>query len=254
MKNLLKWYKRCIPIAFLLVCITIAMVIQPLTSKPAPEEEGAAYEYDAVELKVFPVEIMEHREGELVFSISIEDYVESYNGYYWKDQKSRYLLPSAEWRSQKYDTGIHSNYETIYYYFTENEQLCALPSISVYVPTDGDYIQEMTVNFDWHSYMEEMYERYEQICFYTLKVFFPTLSDEKVIALYSEVNRLGSTNVFSSDAWYSKDAVPCALFYKDGIGVFPYSAIGSWQSLCIVPVTEEMMIDFEQKGVAIYEI
>lgn len=49
--------------------------------------------------------------------------IDSYNGYYWNDKNIRYLLPSTEWRSQLYDTAIHSNYETKYYNFTEDEKL-----------------------------------------------------------------------------------------------------------------------------------
>ena len=92
------------------------------------------------------------------------------------------------------------------------------------------------------------------MCFYTLKVFFPDLSDEKIVDLYKEANRLGNINVFSSENWYDTGAVPYALFYKDGIGVYPYFAIGDWQRLCIIPITQETLNEFEEKGVNIFEI
>lgn len=206
------------------------------------------------EIKKLNINILNNREDELVFNISIDDYIDSYNGYYWNDNKARYLLPSDEWCTQIYDTSIHSNHETIYYYFTEDKDIWSLPTISVYAPTNKDYVQEITVNFDWHSYTENMYELYEQMCFYSLKAVFSELTDEQIINLYSEANSLGYENVYSSEEWYSKDSVPYALFYKDNVGVYPYFAIGSWQHLCIIPVTEETINEFEQKGVKIYEI
>lgn len=206
------------------------------------------------DMKELNIEVMDNREDELVFSFSIEDFIDSYNGYYWNDKNSRYLLPSSEWRCSTYETGIHSSHETLYYNFTEDEKIWSLPTISVYVPTNADYIQEITVNFDEHSYTESMYELYEQMCFYTLKMFFPDLSNEAIIDLYTEANKLGNINVFSSENWYSSESVPCALFYKDGIGVYPYFAIGDWEYLCIVPVTQETIAQFEQEGVEIIEI
>lgn len=206
------------------------------------------------EIKKLDINVLNNREDELVFNISIDDYIDSYNGYYWSDNKARYLLPSDEWRTQIYDTSIHSNHETIYYYFTEDEELWTLPTISVYVPIDKDYVQEITINFDWHSYTENMYELYEQMCFYSLKAVFSELTDEQIINLYSEANSLGYENVFSSEEWYSKDSVPYVLFYKDNVGVYPYFAIGSWQRLCIIPVTEYTINEFKKKGVKIYEV
>lgn len=206
------------------------------------------------EIKELNIGVLNNREDELVFSISIEDFIDSYNGYYWKDKNSRYLLPSSEWRCFTYDTGIHSDHETFYYNFTADEKVWSLPTISVYAPTNADYIQEITVNFDEHSYTESLYESYEEMCFYTLKVFFPDLSDEKIVDLYKEANRLGNINVFSSENWYDTGAVPYALFYKDGIGVYPYFAIGDWQRLCIIPITQETLNEFEEKGVNIFEI
>lgn len=217
------------------------------------EEKGALLNKKA-EIRQFDINVLQNRENELVFSISINDYIDGYNGFHWRDYKTRYLLPTDKWRTQILDTAIHSEHETIYYNFTEDEKVWPLPTISVYVPTNEEYIQEVTVNFDWHSYTENMYTLYEEMCLYTLKIFFPDLSDERIIELYKEVNAVGYENVFSSDKWYSKDSVPYALYYRGNIAIYPYFAIGSWQNLCIIPVTEDTIKEFEQKGVIINEI
>ncbi|MCI6850047.1 MAG: hypothetical protein MR883_00850, partial [Clostridiales bacterium] len=77
---------------------------------------------------------------------------------------------------------------------------------------------------------------------------------ETIYGLCTEIITLGNQNVFSSDAWYGRGAVPYALFYKDGIGIYPYFAIGDWEHFCIIPVTEETVAEFKQKGVEIHEI
>ncbi len=127
----------------------------------------------------------ENRKNELVFTISIDDFISSYNGFYWSDHKSLYLSDSSEWVCFKYDSTAHSNYETDYYRFSEDEKIWSLPTISVYVPTNSDYIQEITLDFDDHGYTEWMYNLYKEICFYTFKVLFTDFEDSKIIRLYN---------------------------------------------------------------------
>jgi hypothetical protein len=206
------------------------------------------------EIKQLDVTTIKNRKDELVFSISMTDFIDSYNGYYWNDQEERYLPPTSEWRSVMYKTSIHSNHETIYYNFTKNEKIWSLPSISVYVPTNGDYIQEVTIDFDDHSFTEEMHDLYEKMCFYALKVFFPQLENEKIIELYKTMNSLAYDNIFPNAQGYGSNPIPCALYYKDNIGIYPYFAIGESVHLCIIPVSQETLDYFEKKGVKIHEI
>lgn len=207
-----------------------------------------------VETGALGIQVMENRKNELVFTISTSDYVESYNSYYKIDYCRSLLPPVSQWQCFTYDSAIHSEYETKCYSFTEDEHVYSLPTITVYVPTNGDYIQEITVNFDEHSYSESGFAHYKEMCYYTMKVFFPNLPDESILDLCSEIIAMGNQNVFSSDEWYDKDAVPFVLFHKDGIGVYPYFAIGDWEHFCIIPVTEEIIAEFEKKGVQIHEI
>lgn len=141
-----------------------------------------------------------------------------------------------------------------YFYFTPDEQVHTLPTVAVYIPTNDDCIQEVTVNFDEHSYTESGYHLFQEMCGYTMRVFFPDLPDDTVSAVCSEIISSGNQNVFSSDEWYDVGSVPSVLFHKNGIGVYPYFAIGDWERFCIIPVTEELLTDFDQKGVELHEI
>ena len=207
-----------------------------------------------VETGALDIQVMENRKNELVFTISTSDYVESYNSYYKVDYCRSLLPPVSQWQCFTYDSAIHSEYETKCYSFTEDEHAYSLPTITVYVPTNDDYIQQITVNFDEHSFTQSGFEQYKEMCYYTMKVFFPDLSDARIMDLCAEIVALGNQNVFSSDEWFSKNAVPFALFYREGIGVYPYFAIGDWEHFCIIPVTEETVIEFGEKGVQIHEI
>ena len=207
-----------------------------------------------VENGALDIQVMENRKNELVFTISTSDYVESYNSYYKVDYCRSLLPPVSQWQCFTYDSAIHSEYETKCYSFTEDEHVYSLPTITVYVPTNDDYIQQITVNFDEHSFTQSGFEQYKEMCYYTMKVFFPDLSDARIMDLCAEIVALGNQNVFSSYEWFSKNAVPFALFYREGIGVYPYFAIGDWEHFCIIPVTEETVTEFGEKGVQIHEI
>lgn len=207
-----------------------------------------------VETGALDIQVMENRKNELVFMISTSDYVESYNSYYKVDYCRSLLPPVSQWQCVTYDSAIHSEYETKCYSFTEDAHVYSLPTITVYVPTNDDYIQQITVNFDEHSFTQSGFEQYKEMCYYTMKVFFPDLSDARIMDLCAEIVALGNQNVFSSDEWFSKNAVPFALFYREGIGVYPYFAIGDWEHFCIIPVTEETVTEFGEKGVQIHEI
>lgn len=215
------------------------------------EDESTASQ---VENGALDIQVMENRKNELVFTISTSDYVESYNSYYKVDYCRSLLPPVSQWQCFTYDSAIHSEYETKCYSFTEDEHVYSLPTITVYVPTNDDYIQQITVNFDEHSFTQSGFEQYKEMCYYTMKVFFPDLSDARIMDLCAEIVALGNQNVFSSDEWFSKNAVPFALFYREGIGVYPYFAIGDWEHFCIIPVTEETVTEFGEKGVQIHEI
>ncbi len=205
------------------------------------------------EIKKLDTSVLNNRTDELVFSFSIDDFIESYNNLYVKDKKKTYLTSSSIWTCLVHENSIHSNHETYDYYFTENESNQTLPIIEVYVPSNNDYVQEIVINFDYHSYMEKNYNLYEEMCFYTLKSLLNETNDKEIIKLYKNINQLAEDNIFSSEEWYKNGAVPRVIYYRNGVGVYPYFAIGQHMKLCVIPVTEQTISEFKQKGVDIYK-
>lgn len=237
-------------------CVLFALVLLLCAGCGTSEEteSGAAVSKQETQIEPLEIEVMENRESELVFSISIDDYIKSFNNYYELDHYDSYLAPKSQWRSRTDETGIHSAHETVLYNFTEDEEKWSLPTVTVYAPSNADYIQAITLDFDDHSYTDAMFELYEELCFCTLKVFFPDLADEKLSELITTLDNLAHENVVPNEQGYSSESVPCAIYYKDGVGLYPYFAIGERVHLCIIPVTEESLEEFEQKGVEVYEI
>ena len=61
-----------------------------------------------------------------------------------KYKHADYLLPASQWSRETYDNAIHSSHPTVYYEFSEDPQKWLLPTMTVYVPTNSDVIQEIT--------------------------------------------------------------------------------------------------------------
>lgn len=206
------------------------------------------------DVNLLTIEAIAYRPDELVFSISKDDFVDSYDRVYLEDNESAYFLDAFAWRLQIEESGIHSPYKTHCFHFTEDETIWSMPTLDVYMTEDEAYIQEISLNFDEHSFQPSMYEKYEKMCFYTLKVFFPDLSEGKIKALYTKINELARDNMLPHDQGYHEGIAPKALFYRKGVGVYPYFAAGECVHLCIMPVTTEIIENYEREGVEIHEI
>ncbi len=199
-------------------------------------------------------EAAENRAGEWVFRFSVTDFIESFNSGLAQDQRSMALGPVSQWKCFTYEEGIHSDHQTQVLEYINDPEIWSQPTVTVYVPTNGDYVQEVTVNFDDHAYSEALYRNFETLCFYTLKVFFPDMEDAQIVSLYREVNDLCGGQVLEHEQGYQNGSVPQALFHKDGIGVYAYAALGEWQHMCVIPITGKLLAEYEEKGTAIYEI
>ncbi len=212
------------------------------------QSEALKEEKEAISLDVTTIE---NGDNQLVFDISMDDFIKSYNSRYHRDHGEDYLPPAQEWPF--YNTmAIHSANEVLCYHFSEDEDIRAIPKISVFIPETDDHIQQIIISYDDHSYSIPTYEMYEAMCNYTLKTMLPELEDDEARELCSQINILADENI--SNMPYSSDAVPVALYHKQGIGVYPYYCIGEELRFCIIPVNEELLLEFEEQGTDVYQI
>lgn len=126
--------------------------------------------------------------------------------------------------------------------------------MSLYTQTNSDMIQEVCLNYDEHSYSEATYALYEEMCYYTLKVFLPELSEDEIISLYKEVNEIGEKHIFPHENGYTNQSIPYAILYKDSVGIYPYFAVGESLHLCIIPINDEVLEYYGSLGSQIKEI
>lgn len=190
-----------------------------------------------------------------VFAATLDDYIRCYNSLFEQKAGEGYFPPdSSRWQSSSLKNGIHSRYPSRQFRFSEDEAVYSLPTVTVYTPMEDRSIQEITLNFDEHSYTEDGFQRFHQLCADSLRVFFPDLTEAQASDLADRIISLGNENVFGSDAWFGSNAVPQGLFYRDGVGIYPYFAIGDWERFCIIPVTAERLQEFKEKGVVLYTL
>ena len=200
------------------------------------------------------VEIAENRTEEFVFTLTPDEYIQCFNEKYRSDYHRDYLDSLTKWRKESYKRGVHSSYETVCYDFSEDYTVWTLPTISVYTASDSNLIQEITINFDDHSYQPDMYALYEEICYYTLQVFYPDADNETLTWLYQMMNNHAYQNMLPNGQGFQADCVPLILYHHNGIGVYSYASIGESMHFCVIPVTETTLRNFNANGTEIHEI
>ena len=187
-----------------------------------------------------------------VFSLAADDFIDLYNGYYRKDHGDDCIKPLSDWYFYVQHYGrLEGN---MHYEFTADKRIWTLPTISIYTPEKEMNIKELTVNFDDHSYTDKMYEQYEEMCFYTLKVFFPHLDKKEITALYKEIIKRAYEKVFQGEEGFQSGNPPSDLYYEGKIGVYPYFAYGESVRICVVPVTKRLINTYKKKGTVIHKI
>lgn len=186
----------------------------------------------------------------LVFSL--EEFIDCYNANYYRDHGKNYIQPYSEWYSYIQDFGRYQ--DDMHYEFTADKKIWTLPTITAYTPQDETVIKELTVNFDDHSYTEKMYKKYEEMCFYTLKVFFPDMDEKEITKISKKLNKKAYDNIFQNKQGFHSDHPPSDLYYSNGVGVYPYFAYGESVRICIIPVTKKVIKSYQKKGVKIHKL
>ena len=188
------------------------------------------------------------------FSASIEDFIRCFNGVFGQATGEAYFPDVSRWNCSSVQKGIHSPYPARQFRFFEDESVYSLPTVTVYTPMEERCIQEITINFDEHSYTEAGFRRFRRLCVCAIRTFIPGMQEKAAEELCDEILGLGSQNIFESSAWFGNGAVPSAIYYQDGIGIYPYDAIGDWRRFCIIPVTQARLKEFEQEGAVLHEM
>ena len=100
-----------------------------------------------------------------VFNFTLEDFIASYNGYYWQDEGVRYLLAAEDWQQENLEQTVQSTEPATRYYYRADAEKWTLPQLRVTVPEGSDKVEEVAVCYDEHSYSEASYALFEKDCF-----------------------------------------------------------------------------------------
>ena len=242
----------CVSAVLLLLGVFLWLWVRSQTGSDNPDEDPLFSMEDFIPL--LDTSLSPGHEDEVIFSATLDEFIACFNSRFERELGPNYFLPALDWNIRDYSVGIHSQYPVRQFRFSEDETVAALPTVTVYTPMEDHRIGLLTVNFDEHSYTEVGFQRYRQLCACVVKLFVPDFTDEAALKFCDQVISLGNQNVFESDAWYASGAVPAGLYYRGEIGVYPYFAIGDWQHFCVMPVTEQILKDFSEKGVMLYEV
>ena len=133
---------------------------------------------EPVEVVELDIGVTEIAHNELAFTITLDEFISSFNSYYFQHHNKAYFEKVSKWQKHSNGHELFLSSEVTGYSFTQDPQIWSLPRVSVYFPSGSDYIQQIVLTFDDHGYQASMYELYQEICFYTLKVFalkWPTM-------------------------------------------------------------------------------
>ncbi|MCD8357446.1 MAG: hypothetical protein LUE11_12900 [Clostridia bacterium] len=216
---------------------------------PVSEDEQAAQLLAEAPHKIEDLNFIAVEQGADIqtFSVSIDDFISTYNGYYYKNHGESFLYASSQWTifDQNSDDRISC------YRFQQNANRLSEPTISIYVSKEDEYIEKITLDFDDHGYTEWAYELYQQECYYTFKTLFPDYSDDDIVQLFDRIYNLAGEDIcFITE---KEEIEPAILYYKGEIGLYPYYAAGMVH-ICIIPVTQNNLEEYTSKGVEVHEI
>lgn len=217
----------------------------PLGNSPAPQNEPILDDL------IFGVE--NYREDGLIFTITADDFIASYNSLYYTDHGEDFILPLRDWVCFSYPDSPFSPYETRYYRFQSDVRWYSEPTIALYIPADSNLVQEITFDYSLHGYTERGYELFIQECTYAFKALFPEYEESEITALFTELRERADEPYTYSTCFSYLDVSFPFLFYKDNIGLFSCS-VGQTIHVCVVPVTQELLDSLTANNVEILEL
>ncbi len=193
-----------------------------------------------------------HMEDELAFSFDRNQFMAALDKCYADNRGKRFISDTAVWTAVTCKSTPHSKQKSIGYVFTNDAEVQALPTITLYTQLKDSKVQLITINFDEHSFETSMKEMYDDMCFYALKLIYKEIEDKTLLDISKDIYT--KAQKYITDVPYTQGSLPSILYYKDDVGVYPYFQVGSWVRMCIIPVDQELIEYYENKGVEVIKI
>lgn len=121
--------------------------------------------------------------------------------------------------------------------YPDEENILTLPTLSM-VSADNEYIKNVSLSYDWHSYSDETLSKYQKMCYYSVKVFFPEMPDAKITKLCDNIINTGYENPVDAKAMRFS-----AYFCSGDIEIKTRYALGQSQIIIILPLIQDEILE-----------
>lgn len=197
----------------------------------------------------------EEQSGILTFSSSPAGYIDSYNGIFYAEKHMRYFPKLEKWYGYRYDVPARNEPQLIHYYFTEDTYDTACPKMSVYTVGADQSVQRIEICYDDSYDSQGMWILQQDMFKYTLNALF---ENPAVYQARDDIYRTLTASAYGNSCSNFDDAVPGAavkiLCYQGSVGIYAYVIGGFELHICFVPLTEELLREYERQGVTLYDI
>ena len=192
--------------------------------------------------------------GESVFAIPIEDFIDCYNRVYLQTHEIGYLNSTNSENWYCFD-GLSPcfGYESVRYYYTADKTVLPMPTISVYAP-DNDEIYEIRMVFDHHGYQDRFHELFRKLCICMEKMMMPELSTAEAETLFETLYAQSDDNFFGDHSAFDDPERPKlhAVYQDKNIGMYCFYGAGTIE-ICFVPLTAHSIVFLEENGIALLD-
>ena len=121
----------------------------------------------------------------------------------------------------------------------------------MYISKKSGDLLEVELNYNEHDYRESTWELHDEMCATALTILMPDLTPNDAMKLVVEVNELSEEHMAPRGEKYGRKTVPSVLICRNGIGVYPYFEEGSRSHFCVIPIDDEVITEFREKGTEI---
>lgn len=253
-----KWVKKmakiitCIRImlgAFLLLSLTACTIAEDTASES--QTQGSSRNIQESSDTGDSVRVQRNGENDLVVDMTVQELVARWNAVCDREATPDACLPSLEqFETYVEDTSIPSDHRTRHYVYTPGDTRF-YPVLNVYVSEESGQLLQIELNYNEHDLRDETWKLHEEMCFAATGVLMPDLGAKDLTILCREVNALAAEKIVPHEKHFGKDMVPGVLICHNGIGVYPYFAVGSRSHFCVIPLDEEAISKYQDAGTEI---
>ena len=222
---------KCRRLVLFLFCVIMAVTLCGCNNSQELSKDHTEESKTNNEIIQLDIDVIKTETGDEAFSISLTDFIESFNSYYNKDNTEIFLRDLKEW--QMYDVVPDTNNDivTTCYAFSEDMDIRALPQLRIYADNTKSGIRQISMCYDIHSFSPETYERYEELCYYVMRTMVPDAADDEVWSYTSKLLEALDES-FTTDKTYQAEG-PEYIWGK--VGAYPYYVVGETMELRLIP-------------------